>query len=241
MPYGEAVGLTKELHSGDCVNAVWTTQKFKELPNLGLTNCTGDVGHDGQVLDTDLASSLDDAQKNGDGRCTMLLAGTVNAMADARSYALPPSKQGWDNGVHNTACLIFNKTVQLLGDAGQFRKFGGFDDMSVTTIGDCWTNKQSGAILARCGSPHDGQTVGFINPPNAMTYQRASTSEDTLCQNKYGPSYMHGNFTVGGNITAEDGWKAGFRYVECDVVSVDGKKLTSSVVTSPPSTQPTSG
>ncbi|MFC7261469.1 serine/threonine-protein kinase [Streptomyces lutosisoli] len=238
MPYGEAVGLTQELRPGDCVKASWTSQKFKGLPNLGMTDCV-DNPHDGQVINTDSASSLDDAQKNGGSRCKMLLADTVNAMADARSYALPPSKQGWDNGVHDTACLIFNKTVQLLGGAGHFRKIGGSADMSVAIVGDCWTNKQSGAVLGQCGTPHDGQTAGFVRPPNAMTYKAAYANEDTLCQNKYASAYMHGNYTTVGIITAEDGWNAGFRYVECDVVSVDGKNLTSSVVTSPPSTQPT--
>ncbi|MFF3634082.1 protein kinase [Streptomyces sp. NPDC002250] len=238
-PYGDDVGLTKELHSGDCVDAVWATQNFKGSPNLGIANCTD--AHDGQVLNTDPASSLGDAQRNGSSRCKMLLTDIVNAMADARSYPLPPGKKGWDSGIHNTACLIFNKTVQLAENAGQFRKIGDYADISVSTIGDCWTNQQSGAILVRCSSPHDGQTAGFVKAPDAMTYQTASKNLTTLCQNKYGSTYVHGNYGIEGNITDEDGWKAGFRYVQCDVVNVDGKKLTSSVVTSPPSTQPRSG
>ncbi|MEU3520535.1 protein kinase [Streptomyces sp. NPDC006654] len=240
MPYGETVGLTKELHSGDCVNAVWATQKFKGLPNLGITNCTGDYAHDGQVLNTAPASTLNDAQKNGDSQCKMLLADIVNAMADARSYALPPSQQGWDNGLHNTACLIFNKAVQLGGNAGKFRKFGEYDGIDVSAIGDCWTSKQSGTVLAQCSTPHDGQTAGFVKTPDAMTYKTATTNLSTLCQNKYG-TYVRGNYGVAGNITDKDSWKAGFRYVQCDLVDVNGKSLTSSVITAPPSTQPSPG
>ncbi|MFF9090786.1 serine/threonine-protein kinase [Streptomyces sp. NPDC014991] len=236
MPYGEAVGLNDELNLGVCVNASWTSEKFNGLPYLGITNCTGP--HDGQVLNYDPSSSLDDAQKGGDSRCKMLLAETVGAMADARSYAIPPSKQGWYHGVQNTVCLIFNKTVPLADNVSQFRKFGQPDDISITTIGDCWRNINSNAILTQCGTTHDGQTVGFVRAPNGMTYKSATTKEDILCQNKYGSTYAHGNYSINGSTPAEEDWKAGFRYIQCDVVSTDGKPLTFSVVTSPPSTQP---
>ena len=42
-----------------------------------------------------------------------------------------------------------------------------------------------------------------------------------------------------------DCWRTGFRYVECEVYRLDGTKLTSSIVTQPPSAatsaQPASG
>lgn len=236
LPYGNTVGLTEELNLGDCVNASWATEKFKEPPYLGITNCTGP--HDGQVLNYDTASSQDDAQKSGDSRCKMLLKYTVDAMADARSYALPPSKQGWDHGVQKTACLIFNKSAPLSDNAGQFRKFGQSADISITAIGDCWSNEDANVVLTQCDNTHDGQTAGFIKAPNGMTYKTATTKAGILCQNKYGSTYVYGNYNINGYAPAESQWKAGFRYVQCDVVTADGKPLTSSVVTSPPSTQP---
>ncbi|MEV6766919.1 serine/threonine-protein kinase [Streptomyces sp. NPDC051105] len=242
MPYGEAVGLTRELRPGDCVNAEWGEEKFVgPPPSLGLTDCTA-AAHDGQVLDYDPASSLDDAQKRGNSRCEQLLSETVNSMADAQPYALPPSKQGWDSGVHNTACLIFDKTTTLSGNIGRFRKIGDGSYLETGSVGDCWSNKDDNSYLAQCDAPHDGQVVGYVNPPTGMTYQKASTDADTLCQNKYSSDYANTTNDIQGIIGSEaDYWKTGFRYVECEVYRPDGKKLTSSVVTQLPSTQPTSG
>jgi serine/threonine protein kinase len=241
MVYGTAVGLTHELHPGNCVDAVWAKKNFVGTPNLGLTSCTASV-HDAQVLDSYSSSSLGDAQKNGDSHCKALLADTVNAMADARPYALPPSKQGWDSGVHNTACLIFDKTSKLSGNVGRFRKFGELSYYDNDSIGDCWTTKGSNAHLAKCDGTHDGQIIGYINPPAGMSYQRANANASTLCQNKYGSTYVNKTNSVEGVLGLEtDYWKYGFRYIECEVYRPDGKKLTSSVVTQPSSTQPTSG
>ncbi|QIY93182.1 septum formation family protein [Streptomyces sp. S1D4-11] len=237
-PYGDAVGLTRALHPGDCVNAVWTKGKFVGLPVLGLAvKCTANL-HDGQVLNTDAASSLGDAQKSSDSRCRQLLADTVNAMADARSYALPPSEQGWDVGVHSSACLIFNKTTALAGNVGPFRKFGEQDDVALSAIGDCYKNTSSNSYLSKCDTPHDGQAAGFIKAPEGMTYQTANANSDSLCRTKYGPRYA--NYALVGNISTADDWKLGFRYIQCDVGATD-RNLTSSVVTQSPSTQPTSG
>ncbi|MGW1914122.1 serine/threonine-protein kinase [Streptomyces sp. NPDC002076] len=241
LPYGETVGLTKELHPGNCVNAAWVKGKFVgPPPNLGLTSCTGSSPHDGQVLDTYTASSFGDAQKNGDSRCKALLAATVNTMADARSYALPPSKQGWDSGVHSTACLIFDKTVLLSDNVGHFRKIGDLSYYDNESIGDCWSTKGSSAYIAKCDTPHDAQVVGFVKPPAAMTYQSAKAEGATLCENKYGSTYTHGTNDVEAELGSEtDYWKNGFRYIECDVYRTDGNKLTSSLVTQSPSTRPT--
>ncbi|MFC9636638.1 septum formation family protein [Streptomyces mirabilis] len=233
-PYGDAVGLTRALHPGDCVNAVWTKGKFVGLPGLGIAvNCTTDQ-HDGQVLNTDAASSLGDTQKSSDSRCRQLLASTVNAMADARSYALPPSKQGWDAGVHSSACLLFNKTTALASNVGPFRKFGEQDPVELSAIGDCYKNTSSNSYLAKCDAPHDGQAAGFIKAPEGMTYQTANANSDSLCRTKYGSKYA--NYGLVGNTPVADDWKLGFRYVQCDVGAAD-----TSVVTQAPSTQPTSG
>ncbi|MEU7061324.1 serine/threonine-protein kinase [Streptomyces sp. NPDC046197] len=242
MPYGDAVGLTRELRPGDCVNAAWVKEKFVgPPPKLGLTDCTA-AAHDGQVLDTDPASSLDDAKENGNSRCEQLLAETVNAMADAQPYALPPIRQGWDGGVHNTACLIFDKTTTLSGNVGRFRKIGDGSYLDTGSIGDCWSDKDGNSYLAQCDAPHDGQVVGYVNPPTGMTYQTANTDANTLCQKKYSSDYVNAPNDVEGFIGSEaDYWKTGFRYIECDVYRPDGKKITSSVVAQLPSTQPTSG
>lgn len=115
--YGETVELTRELQVGECVSAVWGQEKFNGAPDsLGVVACTPQSDTvDGQVLELDAATSLDDAKENGESRCEALLGDTVGGMGDARSYALVPSEQGWDGNVHNTACLVFNKTAPFTG------------------------------------------------------------------------------------------------------------------------------
>ncbi|MEU8437088.1 serine/threonine-protein kinase [Streptomyces sp. NPDC029216] len=231
MPYGEAVGLTRALRPGDCVNAVWTKAKFTTSPpGLGLTECS-DSPHSGQVLATFASSSFDDARKNGAIRCETLLAGTVNAMADARAYALPPGRQGWEGGVHDTACLIFNKTVDLSSNAGRFRKAGEGSYLDNSTVGDCWNNVNDSAVLVRCETPHDGQVVGYVTPPAGMAYQAAKANAEALCTDKYGSAYANATNGIAGSIAPEaEGWADGFRFIECEVGRSDGKKLTSSIV-----------
>ncbi|MFJ9482919.1 septum formation family protein [Streptomyces mirabilis] len=239
MPYGETVGLTRALHPGDCVAAAWATGKFKGLPNLGTIDCKP-ARPDAQVIKTATASSPNDAQKNGDSRCATLLAGTVNAMADARSYALPPSKQGWEGGTHSIACLIFNKTTTVDGSIGAFRKFGDPVDLTNSSVGDCYNDTATAttttSTLARCTSPHDSQVVGFVTAPASTTYKTAQDNANTLCANKYGSSYEHGVNWVKGYISDEGDWKYGFRHLQCTVERNDGKKLTSSTIAAPEST-----
>ncbi|MFF4307906.1 protein kinase [Streptomyces sp. NPDC001601] len=235
MPYGDTVGLTKELSASDCVTAGWAKKKFKGLPTLGPANCTTEP-HDGQVLITAPANSLDDAQKKGDSLCKNLLSSPVNNMADANSYALPPSKQGWENGVHNIACLLFNKTADLAGDAGPFRKPGTEPIFSTNAeIGDCYNNKGDkngfNQYLTNCDTSHDAQTVGFAKVPAGTTYQAASANAESFCRNQYGSTYATSKNDVTGYYDlTEDSWKSGFHYVLCEVYRPDGQKLTSSVV-----------
>jgi Serine/threonine protein kinase len=236
MPYGDAVGLTKELHPGDCVSAAWTAERFKGLPNLGTLNCTTGLV-DGQVINTAPASSLDDAQKNGDDRCKQLLADTVNAMADARSYALPPSKQGWENGVRSTACLIFNKSATLGGyNVGPFREIGEQTFVENDAVGDCYNVKETvenfTQYFAQCGDPHDVQVVGFAKASSGRSYA-AERSSPSICAPKYASAYSSSSHDVRDILPDENSWKQGFHYVECIVYRPDGKKLTSDLVRRP--------
>ncbi|MEU4035649.1 serine/threonine-protein kinase [Streptomyces collinus] len=241
MPYGEAVGLTRELERGDCVNAVWANKKFVGLPNVGRTDCINST-HSGQVVDTDSASSLGDAQKNGESRCKDLLADTVNAMGDARAYALTPSKEGWDSGVHRTACLIFDKTTDISGNVGQFRKIGEQIGLENSQTGDCYNYKETKtetiSYLADCGTPHDAQLVGWVPAPTGMTFQSisAGAAPSTLCENRYGSKYGTASRELLGYYANDETlWKNGFRNVECDVHATGGQKLTSSVIAQPTS------
>ncbi|WP_326719113.1 MULTISPECIES: hypothetical protein [unclassified Streptomyces] len=151
--YGESVQLTRELQVGECVSAVWGGDKFNGAPDsLRAVACTPQRNAvNGQVLKLDAAASLDDAKENGESRCEGLLRETVGGMADARSYALVPSEQGWDSNVHNTACLVFNETVPLFGPVGTYRNAGDGYRLSSGSVGDCIDTTEEGDTLTGFG------------------------------------------------------------------------------------------
>ncbi|MGW2488752.1 protein kinase domain-containing protein [Streptomyces sp. NPDC001606] len=237
-PYGDAVGLPAELRPGDCVTAHWRSGKFTELPQLTLVDCTNDIP-DGQVLASDVATSVSDAQANGYIRCMSDVKDTVNAMADAQPYSLPPTEQGWRNGVHKTACIVFDKTVPVTGDVGKFRKLGEQIYLQNSQIGDCYVDQtdKSGNItasyLAKCSSPHDEQTVGFVKVPATTPYKTAEDSSTALCQRRY-RTYRTGNHDLLAGINDQSDWNSGFRYIQCDVYRTDNQKLTSSLISAAP-------
>ncbi|MGW6360905.1 protein kinase domain-containing protein [Streptomyces sp. NPDC055092] len=233
LPYGDSVGLTRVLHPGDCVLAVWAAEKFKGLPNLETTDCR--TVHDGQVVKTEEARSLNDAVKHGQNRCAFLVKDTASMMADARPYALAPNRQGWDNGVHSIACLVFSKTVPIFsGNFGTFRKFGEQIDPTNASVGDCYKNTTTGDItfssLVKCDAPHDDQSVGFVKLMPGMTYKKATDNAESLCVNKYGSDYVSSTNQIRGWTSSVDQWNAGFRYVQCTVYRTDGRKLHSDLV-----------
>ncbi|MFI6443461.1 protein kinase [Kitasatospora sp. NPDC050543] len=233
-PYGEAVGLQQELKRGDCVSAVWNGAKFQGLPKLGLLDCVKD-NPDGQVVDTADVSSLDDATQNGSAICDARLRATVQALADAQSYAVPPSKQGWDSGVRAMPCLVFGKSTGVVGPVGTFRRTGQEIYLADTSIGDCIdTQNQQGnsvsLILADCNVPHQEQVLGFVLPPAGVTYQSASEADAyKLCTQEYA-AYQHDGHDLGSWTNDEDSWNKGFRYVMCTLTTADGSKLPGGTV-----------
>ncbi|WP_405905395.1 protein kinase [Streptomyces sp. NBC_00828] len=226
--YGETVELTRELQVGECVSAVWGQEKFNGAPDsLGVVACTPQSDTvDGQVLELDAATSLDDAKENGESRCEALLGDTVGGMGDARSYALVPSEQGWDGNVHNTACLVFNKTAPLYGPVGTHRTTGDNYQLATGAVGDCIDTKDQGdtvsGFLADCSADHNEEVVGFVKAPAGIKYGDWDEAQK-LCSNKFGSVQAKG--------PAEDlsGWMdTEFRYVMCTLWRPDGKLIEGS-------------
>ncbi|MFH0518320.1 protein kinase [Streptomyces sp. M41] len=233
-PYGDQVELTKELKSGDCVSTVWGQGKLKGRPNsVGVVDCReARDSVDGQVIGTDVATSLDDARENGADRCESLSDKTVKNMPDAQPYALVPSEQGWEAGVHRTACLVFNKTAALYGPVGDHRAMGEEFFLTNGAVGDCFTKKPSGdgvrLYLADCATAHDDQVVGFVQAPAGLDHKEGYDQAYKLCANKYQSVNMPEGADLQG-WTNDTDWKSGFRYVMCTVYRPDGKKLTGDV------------
>ncbi|MFI7399061.1 protein kinase [Streptomyces sp. NPDC049541] len=232
MPYGAAVGLTQELHPGDCVTAHWTGEKFAQAPQITLVDCANTVP-DGQVLTSDSATSVSDAQANGYNRCASDVKNTVNKMADARPYALPPTDQGWKSRVHNTACIVFNRAGNIYESVGPFRKLNDAITPQNAQTGDCYKVKENkteyNAYLSGCDSPHNEQAVGFWHAPSDRSYSAELSASDE-CSQKYGSAYSSSTYGVRAILPDEDTWKQGFHYLMCTVYRLDRRKLTASVV-----------
>ncbi|PBC76172.1 serine/threonine protein kinase [Streptomyces sp. TLI_235] len=235
LPYGDAVGLKQELKPGDCVSAVWGGPKFQGQPKLGLLNCSKD-DLDGQVVDVANVNSLDDATRNGNAICDTRLRATVQSLADAQSYALPPSKQGWESGVRAMPCLVFGKVDGIIGPVGAFRHTGDRLFFPNTSVGDCFDTQtqQDNSVhrlLADCNAPHQEQVLGFVDPPANFAYQSADEEFDKLCVQEYGTYQNDIHFTKAW-VASESLWNEGFRYVMCTLIMADGSKLPGGTVSS---------
>ncbi|MFE7834742.1 protein kinase [Streptomyces sp. NPDC057474] len=228
LPYGDEVGLTRQLKPGDCVHASWPEGRFKDQPRLKIVDCK--AYPDGQVLDVNATTSLADARADGPGICTGLLRDTVRKMADVQSYALTPSEAGWDNGVRNTACLIFGKTVSLYGPVGDYRKHGDGVAIENSSIGDCIDTKKLAEhdfafTLVDCNKPHEMQGLGYVRAPEDVKFEPGNPIYYELCTKRYG-SYTSPTRDLWAWIDAEDTWNKGFRYVMCLLVMPEeGQKL----------------
>ena len=226
-PYGDRVGLTRQLKLGDCLRASWPDGRLKGLPKLKIVDCK--TYPDGQVLDVNATTSLADARTNGPGFCTGLLRDTVRKMVDVQPFALVPSEAGWDNGVRNTACLLFGRTVGLYGPVGAYRKQGEQIFVENSSIGDCYNTKKLeennyAHLLVDCDKPHEFQGLGYVEAPQDLKFGAWDAYYD-LCTKRYG-YYKSATRDLYAWIHAEDTWNQGFRFVMClFAMPEEGQKL----------------
>ncbi|MFG3304673.1 protein kinase [Streptomyces wuyuanensis] len=216
LPYGNEVGLTRELKPGDCVSASWPAGRLKDLPELKIVDCK--VNPDGQTLDVNATTSLDDARTNGQGICRGLLRDTMRKMVDVQSFALVPSEASWDNGVRSTACLLFGKTVSLYGPVGDHRKNGEQIFVENSSIGDCYDTRKLeehnyAHLLVDCKKPHELQGLGHVKAPQGMKFGAWDAYYD-LCVKQYG-AHRSSTRDLYAWVHAEATWNKGFRYVMC--------------------------
>ncbi|WP_159391078.1 serine/threonine-protein kinase [Streptomyces viridochromogenes] len=235
-PYGDRVGLPRELKPGNCVSASWPAERFKDPPNLKVVDCK--TYPDGQVLDINATTSLEDAKTNGQGVCRGLLRDTTSKMADVESYALTPSEAGWDNGARNTACLLFGKTVGLYGPVADYRKHGEQIFVENSSVGDCYNLKKLeehnyAHLLVDCKQPHELQGLGYVKAPASMKFDSWDALYD-LCVKRYG-SYKSSTRDLYAWNHAENTWNQGFRFAMCLLaMPEEGQKLPpGSVVPTP--------
>ncbi|AWW38385.1 serine/threonine-protein kinase [Streptomyces cadmiisoli] len=235
LPYGDAVGLTEALAAGDCVQAVWTGTPFKSPPNLGVVDCAEDWP-DGQVLSVETATDHADAHANGARRCAEQSRAVVDALPDAGSYAVLPTRRGFSAAGGGTACLVLGRHAAIGGEVGRFRDTGTDLWVGQMSIGDCWTYEEVEdgykAPLTDCAKPHTEQVIGTVRAPASMTYDKGSDNATKLCENRFESTWAPGaERTVYGWVADEEDWDLGFKEVVCTVSRVDDKKTTGKIPT----------
>lgn len=135
-------------------------------------------------------------------------------------------------------CLVFGKSIGIVGPVGAFRPIGLELYLADTSVGDCidTQKEQNNTIpitLADCNVPHQEQVLGFVLPPAGVTYKSVSeTDAPKLCTQQYG-AYKNGGHDLNAWTTSDENeWNQGFRYVMCTLIMADASKLPAGTVKS---------
>ncbi|GAA4062438.1 serine/threonine-protein kinase [Streptomyces shaanxiensis] len=232
-PYGDVVGLTEPLETGDCVQAVWSGTPFKSMPNLGVVDCDDDWP-DGQVVAVDTATDFADASAQGARRCANQSRAIAAALPDAAGYAVVPTKNGFTAANSGTACLVLGRHAAIGGEVGRFRDDGENLWVGQMSVGDCWVYEEEAegynAPLIDCAKPHTDQVIGTVRAPGEMSHKNGSDNATKLCGNKFESVWAPGpERTVYGWIADEEDWEEGFNKVVCTVSRSDDKKTTGKI------------
>lgn len=227
LPYGQDVGLGRQLSAGDCVIAVWVGERFKSPPRLAIQDCATEWP-DAQVVALQPGKSLNDLADNGANRCAERTKSLVSTLPDAIAFALTPKTGGWNGNAHSSVCMLFSRSeAGVGGPLGKFRRLGDVLYAMNTATGDCTDQREDKdktlqQFLADCKDPHVAQVVGFVHIPSSMTHDKAKDESYKLCQQKFtarwvpDKSYDFNAWTPG-----IDTFNKGFRYIQCSLVRVD--------------------
>ncbi|WP_416983492.1 protein kinase domain-containing protein [Streptomyces sp. T028] len=234
LPYGDVVGLTEPLQTGDCVKAVWSGTPFRSEPNLGVVDCADDWP-DGQVVAVDTATDYADAKDRGAARCAAQSEAVVDALPDAGGYAVVPTRDGFEAADGGTACLVLGRHAAIGGEVGRFRDAGVDLWVGQMSVGDCWIYEdiEEGSyksLLTDCAKPHTDQVIGNVQAPDKMSYKNGIDNATKLCGNKFESVWAPGaEREVFGWMTDEDDWNDGFTKIVCTVGRGDNAKTTGKI------------
>jgi hypothetical protein len=233
LPYGDVVGLSRPLETGDCVKAVWSGTPFASAPNLGVVDCANDWP-DGQVVAVDTATDFADASAQGARRCESQSRAVVDALPDAAGYAVVPTKEGFGAADSGTACLVLGRHAAIGGEVGSFRDAGSNLWVGQMSVGDCWEYVEVDdgykAPLTDCVKPHTDQVIGAVQAPEKMSFKQGSENATKLCGNKFESTWAPGSErVVYGWVADQDDWDRGFSKVVCTVSRSDNTKTTGKI------------
>ncbi|MEW2395383.1 protein kinase [Streptomyces sp. NPDC046862] len=226
-PYGDAVGLSKPLKDGDCVNAVWPDVPFTGRPRLSVVECVVGTAPDGQVMTVYEAGSADEARAAGTAQCEQRTEETREKLAAVRTYAVVPTGDGFDTARHRVACLLLGSTGPVFGPLGHHRRMGTtIPDTATLQKQDCLeVLSKKGAKLVPCDGPHDERVLGFASLKSRTTYKQATEGRAAEACRENLPPQDYGydpNSYESDYWASESAWNTSSHYVVCTVQLQNG-------------------
>ncbi|MET7849911.1 septum formation family protein [Streptomyces avermitilis] len=225
-PYGSAVALAAPLKDGDCVVADWPGAAFQGTPKLAVDPTCAEKVPDGQVMAVVAATSADAARQQGPAACEQRTQEIRERLADVRSYAVVPTRAGFETAGRRTACLVLGAHGAVYGPLDRHRTPGmWFVDTANMQKRDCLDAPSlRRARLVPCNGPHDQQVLGFTRLSAGTTLKKAAAQSDAACARDVPPAqygYDPGVYEAA-SWAAKGAWHSGTHVVVCSVQRQNG-------------------
>ncbi|MGW7043511.1 protein kinase domain-containing protein [Streptomyces avermitilis] len=225
-PYGAAVALAAPLKDGDCVVADWPGTAFQGTPKLAVDPTCAEKVPDGQVMAVVAATSADAARQQGPAACEQRTQEIREKLADVRSYAVVPTRAGFEAAGRRTACLVLGAHGAVYGPLDRHRTLGmWFVDTANMQKRDCLDAPSlRRAQLVSCTGPHDQQVLGFTRLSAGTTLEKAAARSDAACARDVPPAqygYDPGVYEAA-SWAAKGAWHSGTHLVVCGVQRRNG-------------------
>lgn len=225
-PYGAAVALAAPLKDGDCVVADWPGAAFQGTPKLAVDPTCAEKVPDGQVMAVVAATSAEAARQHGPAACEQRTQEIREKLADVRSYAVVPTRAGFEAAGRRTACLVLGAHGAVYGPLDRHRTPGmWFVDTANMQKRDCLDAPSlRRAQLVSCAGPHDQQVLGFTRLSAGTTLKKAAAQSDAACARDVPPAqygYDPGVYEAA-SWAAKGAWHSGTHLVVCSVQRQNG-------------------
>ncbi|GAA3029529.1 hypothetical protein GCM10010448_09400 [Streptomyces glomeratus] len=227
QPYGADVALTRPLQDGDCVVAAWPGRPFDDVPpRLTVDPSCAEQNPDGQVMALVPSASADEAGRRGPAACEQRTREVRDKLPDVRSYAVVPTRAGFEAAGRRTACLVLGAHGPVYGPLGDHRRPGmRFVDTANMQKRDCLEAlSPSAARLVSCAGSHDQQVLGFTRLAPDTTLAQAKSLSDAACARNVPPKdygYDPSRYEAA-SWAGNAAWTTGTHLVVCTVRKQNG-------------------
>jgi hypothetical protein len=230
LPYGDTVGLSEPLRSGECVRGVPSPASVAGVPHLELSpDCK--ESPDGQVMELYKAPTYEVAKRRGSDVCEERTKKTAGKLAwNVKSMAVVPTRRGFDTTGGNVACLLVGEHGPVYGPLGNHRSYGTpFKDPAQIQKEDCVGHVDGDALtnthyeLVACEKDHAGRVVQITHLKTDATGDAANAKADEQCAKDAPPE----NYRYSSDVYWSHGlrsatrWANGYYLVVCSIEHLD--------------------